>query len=64
MRTMARSALSASGARDSDHNNATCASVFQPSRSRSARAVGATSPSRPTLGCLGRCVEGLGITRR
>ena len=54
-----RSAASASGARDSDHSSSTCASVFQPSRSRSAGADGSTSPSRPTLGSFGRCVAGL-----
>src|SRR6478736_258838 len=58
-RTIARSASSASGARDSDHNSSTCASLFHPSRSRSAAAVGSTSPSRPTLGSFGRCVAGL-----
>ena len=57
-RTIARSAVSA-GARDSDHSSSMCASVFQPSRSRSAAAVGSTSPSRPTLGSFGRCVAGL-----
>src|SRR5215470_4650469 len=56
---MARRASSASGARESDHNSSTCASLFQPSRSRSADAVGSTRPSRPTLGSFGRCVAGL-----
>ena len=58
---MVRSATSASGARDSDHSSSMCASVFQPSRSRSDGADGSTSPSRPTLGSFGRCVAGLAI---
>ena len=58
-RTIARSAVSASGARDSDQSNSTWSSVFQPSRSRSPWADGSTSPSRPTLGSFGRCVAGL-----